>query len=362
MPGRPIISANECPTECISEFVDHFLNPTTFDLPAYVKDTTDFINKLSTLGDIPKDSLLVTLDVESLYTNIPHDFGIQATKRTLNKYRKSKNLKPTNASLLKLLEFVLKMNNFQFNGNNFLQTSGTAMGTKSVVGYANNALGTFEEDHVYTYMLQPLIYLRFIDDIFFVWTHGAEKLNEFIEHLNSCTSFFRFTKEVSNTMVTFLDTKVIIKNNRLITDLYQKPTDSHNYLMYDSAHPQACKDSIPYSQFLRIRRICSEEDDFIGHCLNLIRHFRRRGYPIKLLEEALHQAQSKDRNTLLQYKQEKQIETKPFYLTTTYHPHDSRLRDIVQHNWDVLGKNSSSDFLFKKPLVCGFRLSTQMMQ
>ncbi len=149
MPGRPIISANECPTERISEFFDFFLNPTTFDLPAYVKDTTDFINKISQLNIIPANSLLVTLDVESLYTNIPHKFGIQSAKLTLNKYRADPNLKPTNLSLLKLLEFVLTKNNFQFNGNNFIQLSGTAMGTKSAVGYANNAF--FEEDHIYTY-------------------------------------------------------------------------------------------------------------------------------------------------------------------------------------------------------------------
>ncbi|MCP3928543.1 MAG: hypothetical protein GY705_05515, partial [Bacteroidetes bacterium] len=138
-PSRPIISANESPTEKISEFVDHFLNPTTFDLPAYVKDTTDFLNKTKDLKDLPSNALLVTLDVESLYTNIPHNFGIQAAKCTLEKARKTRGIQPTNKSLLKLLELVLTKNNFQFNGNVFLQLQGTAMGTKLAVGYANNA-------------------------------------------------------------------------------------------------------------------------------------------------------------------------------------------------------------------------------
>ncbi len=157
-------------------------------------------------------------------------------------------------------------------------------------------------------------------------------------------------------MATFLDTKVIIKNNHIITDLYQKPTDSHNYLMYDSAHPQSCKDSIPYSQLLRIRWICSEESDFLGHCFNLIRHFTQRGYPLKLLEESLFHAQQHDRIGLLQYKKPDQSpDQNKLFLTTTYHPHDSRLRDIVRNNWDILGKNNTTNYLHNKKLVCGFR-------
>jgi hypothetical protein len=75
-PGRPIISANGCPTEKISQFVDHFLNPTTTSLKSYIKDTTDFLSKLQRLNNLPSGCLLVTLDIVSLYTNIPNDDGI----------------------------------------------------------------------------------------------------------------------------------------------------------------------------------------------------------------------------------------------------------------------------------------------
>ncbi|KAI8513414.1 hypothetical protein Bbelb_100530 [Branchiostoma belcheri] len=70
-PGRPIISANECATERISEFADFHLRPLVQRLPSYIKDTTDFLQKLHTLGKIPSTAKLVTLDVSSLYTNIP---------------------------------------------------------------------------------------------------------------------------------------------------------------------------------------------------------------------------------------------------------------------------------------------------
>jgi hypothetical protein len=49
-------------------------------LPSYIKDTTDFIKKLQNFSNIDTNSYLVTLDVSSLYSNIPHDEGINACK------------------------------------------------------------------------------------------------------------------------------------------------------------------------------------------------------------------------------------------------------------------------------------------
>ena len=84
IPGRPRVSSCGSPTENISRFVDHFLQPLTRDLPSYIRDTTDFLQKLRELPALSSESLLVTLDVSSLYTNIPHDEGINACEEFLN--------------------------------------------------------------------------------------------------------------------------------------------------------------------------------------------------------------------------------------------------------------------------------------
>jgi len=86
-PGRPILSANDCPTERISTFVDHFLRPIVAQTKPYIKDTTHFINILRSYNNLPPDNLIVTLDVESLYTNIPNREGIDAVSDFLNQYR-----------------------------------------------------------------------------------------------------------------------------------------------------------------------------------------------------------------------------------------------------------------------------------
>ena len=83
LPGRTIVSSWGSPTENISCFVDYFLQPITRALPSYIRDTTDFLQKLRELPALPPESFLVTLDVSSLYTNTPHNEGINACKEFL---------------------------------------------------------------------------------------------------------------------------------------------------------------------------------------------------------------------------------------------------------------------------------------
>ena len=166
----------------------------------------------------------------------------------------------------------------RFNKNHFLQIAGTAMGTRVAPTYANIFMSDFENRHVYTYDKQPLLWVRFIDDIFLVWTHGESELNKFITHLNSVHNTIKFTSEFSSKKVNFLDTWAIIHSDGTIkSDLYTKPTDSNNYLTYDLAHPPHCKRGFPSGQFLRLRRICSDDDSFIKHSIVKGKHFIRRG-------------------------------------------------------------------------------------
>ena len=111
-PGRPIVSSNNHPTERISQFVYFHLNPLVCTIPSYVKDTTDFLNKLAVFNRLPDNALLVTLDVTSLYANIPHNEGIDACRYFLQK-RTNKHI-PTE-TICDLIRIILTMNNFTFN-------------------------------------------------------------------------------------------------------------------------------------------------------------------------------------------------------------------------------------------------------
>ena len=357
-PGRPIVSGNGCPTERISQFVDFFLQPTVKTLPSYVKDTTDFLKKLENFTDIPPGSFLVTMDVSSLYTNIPNLEGIEAAKLALINAGHH-GFKPTISSLCTLLEKVLTMNNFDFAGRHFLQVGGTAMGTKVAPSFANTYMGWFENQFVYTYPIQPLIWVRYIDDIFQIWTHGIEEFRKFEKHLNQVVESIKFETDISPIEVHFLDVTVKIDDGHLETSLYTKPTDAHNYLSYNSCHPRNCKKAIPYSQFLRVRRICSNDDDFVKHSKELARHFLRAQYPADLVQEAFVRAYDKERRLLLHPPLKTTLIDEDIipeiFLISTYHPSGSFLDKIIRKNWDLLDRSSSTRSILNWKITKGFR-------
>ena len=105
------------------------------------------------------------------------------------------------------------------------------------------------------------IWVRFIDDIFLIWKGDIDSLTKFIDNLHKAALSIKFTHEISTNSVNFLDMTVLKdRQGNISTDVYHKPTDTHPYLHWISAHPPYLKQSIPYSQALRLRRICSSTD------------------------------------------------------------------------------------------------------
>lgn len=110
--------------------------------------------------------------------------------------------------------------------------------------------------------------------VFFIWPHTSEDLNSFIERLNEFHPTIKFTSEQNNERINFLDTTVIKeKDGTTYTTLYTKPTDVNTYLHYNSNHPPHQKRSIPYSQALRIRRICKRTEYFEVHTQRMHKKF-----------------------------------------------------------------------------------------
>ena len=74
--GRPIVSDVCSESYKISEYIDHFLKPLASKHESYLKDTSDFLNKLKQV-QVNSESLLITMDVSNVYTNIdPHEGGM----------------------------------------------------------------------------------------------------------------------------------------------------------------------------------------------------------------------------------------------------------------------------------------------
>ena len=243
--------------------------------------------KLRNMPDLPPGALLVTFDVTSLYTNIPHEDGITACERALQTRTVQE---PPTADLVQLIRYILTKNSFTFSDQHFLQIHGTAMGTRMAPSYANIFMGSLEHRILTQTSRTPEVWWRYIDDIFAIWTHGEAHLEHFLQEINQAHLTIKFTAEWSHESVSFLDTRVKLRDGQVTTDLYCKPTDTHQYLAMDSCHPAHCKDAIPYSQALRLRRICSTADDFNRRTEELKDYFSRRGYDLTFVQEQINRA------------------------------------------------------------------------
>ncbi len=348
--GRPIISGNGGPTEKISAFVDEHIKGYVKEFPSYVRDTTDFISKIENYHS-ENEIILLALDVSGLYTNIPNQEGKMAVNRTL--VEKNYEGKVSRQSLMRLLDCVLHKNNFDFYDKHYLQIGGTAMGSSVAPSYANIFMGYLEKRLLENAPHKPDVYLRFIDDIFCVFSSGMQSVDEFIEYMNSAHHSIKFTAEKSKEQMPFLDTlvKVDKQTNTIYTELYTKDTDTHNYLSFDSCHPKHCKTGGPYGEFLRIRRNCTKLEDYDKHSLLRMQDYQRRGYPENILTEARNKARNLDRKTLFQKKDKTNKNSGRIPCILTWNPANPDMKSILDKHWHLLELCDNKEAFAQKPLI-----------
>lgn len=350
----PVVSSVNSHTEKISAYVDDYLRPLAERLPSYIRDTTDFIKRLRALGKLPKNSLLVTLDVSSLYTNVDTDEGLTIVREELEK---SGQNNPSAETITLLLEKVLKLNNFTFRDLNYIQIKGTAMGTRAVPNFANVYMGRFEDRFVYqaNWYEYVLDWIRFIDDIFMIWNEDSNSLKEFITHLNNAVPSINFTHEISKSQVNFLDTTITKNENGDVeTDVYQKPTVTHRYLHWTSAHPPHLKRSIPYSQALRLRGIISDTKKLRTRITEYAEFFAACGYNRGEVLEQMQKVLLKSQEQCLEIRENKELRNRtPF--VTTYNPHTTYIAEIAHRHWGFLKSKERLSRIFAEPPLVAYR-------
>ena len=314
VPRRPVISNCGTPTKKMSEFLDHHLQPVVKGGKSYVNDTNHFFEKLKELGNVPPNAILVTADVVSLYPSIPHDAGLKALHEKLEE-RNDKSV-PT-ADLVNMADFVLKNNYFEFDSCIKQQISGTAIGTKFAPPYACIFMDKVESAFLESENTKPWVWMRYIDDIFFIWTESEDELEGFLQRLNAFHPNLKFTHDKSKVSINFLDVTVSINGEEFETDLYCKPTDCHQFLEFNSAHPIHNKKSIVCSQGLRIKRLCSKKDTFEKHLESLRSWFGKCGYPKELVDNQIRRVLERKPKQLFESRTKTGTGVP---LVVTYHP------------------------------------------
>ena len=172
---------------------------------------------------------------------------------------------------------------------------------------------------------------------------------------------YYFTHEISDSSLSFLDIQLSVQpdSNVLSTSVFYKPTDSHSYLLFSSSHPPATKNSIPYSQFLRLRRICSDDHDFLAQAHHMTAFFTSRSYPADIIREAYNRACATSRAQALTPKPTSDTEDRPV-LTMVYHPHNLPVKNILLKNFHILQKDPKLSTVFRKPPLVAYKRDTSL--
>jgi len=352
-PMRTIVNGMNTPTERLAELAEYELNEFVTSSPSYLRDTTDFINKLKDIPTpIPEDTLLFCFDVCKLYPSVPKEEGIEACRIGLN--NRSNKIIPTE-EVIKMIEVVLNNNNFNLGDKHYIQKKGIAIGSKLGKNFACSYMRTWDEK-LKQFHQQPIFYKRFIDDGFGLWTGGEKNLISFANFANTIHSDIKIELRYSRTRIEFLDTVVTLENGKVHTSLYKKPTDKQLYLYKTSNHPPNTKSGLAYGLGLRIKRICDREEDYQKHRGELKQQLRKRGYSSKEIERQLRKVDILDREALLQIqsiKAEEKEQRVP--LLITYSKQLPNIHSIVRKHMNILYRSEKMKEVFPSPPIIAYR-------
>ena len=157
------------------------------------------------------------------------------------------------------------------------------MGTKMAVSFANIFMAKIETDVINRSPHKPIIWKKYIDDIFSLWNINKEAISYFTELANSFHPTVKFTSEISDSEITFLDT-CVYKGNRFqkhsILDVrtHFKPTETSQYTYFNSCHPPGIRKGFIKGEALRLLRTNSSKAKFEENIALFKQRLRHRGY------------------------------------------------------------------------------------
>ena len=307
--GRPIVATYSSPVRFIDKYLTALTAPILALIPGSLRDTKDLVTLLTAPFTPPLsiNAVVVTADVDGLYPNVPWDDAINAavefyhSKRDfLREYAVSHHLPPPPSAALfaENLSLVLKDNYIHFKNKAFFhQESGTAMGMCISVYLANAYMYQITRPHIEKVGGPVRLFLRYIDDILVIFDGATpEDIAKFFKDISN--EFISYTIDVPRLEQAFLDIYVFIDPETRLMGFrpYWKATASGSYLSPMSCHPPHIIKAVPFSQFLRLRRISSSKELFQAASQRLSRDLKRSGYSKQLIADSISRAETYDWN------------------------------------------------------------------
>ena len=348
-PTRVYISGIGTATEGIAGLVEEELKEGVEAQQSYVQDSADFLRRLEEVGKLGEDETMFTIDVVGLYPSVPREEAREAMRRNLDGRRMKKI--PTD-DLLELADLVVDCNEFMFEERRYLQTEGTAIGSRLGKNYACSYMGEWEVEamkrSVEQLKKEPRAWYRFVDDVYGIWSGPREEFEQFVKICNGIHKRIKVTYKVCREEAIFLDIKICRgENGDLQTELYVKATDRTRYLHKESDHPAHVKNGIAKGQARRLRRICSHDEDYKKYAERVKEKLVSRGYgelQVKKEMEKGLRVSKEDARRRVEKKEDERIN-----FVTTYSAYLPNVGRILKKHGHILKKDGLEKYVEKEP-------------
>jgi hypothetical protein len=277
-PFRIIVSSINTALYFLASYLQDIIMTSIPEPKSHINNSFDLYKVLNG-KHIEENEVLFSLDVASLFTNIPIELAIRGVLNRWNFI--ALNTRIPKEEFVGALEFVLTSTFFMFDGTIYKQLFGTPMGSPLSPIIADIVMQDLEDSPMGSIDLNISTYYRYVDDIFLVAPES--NIERILETFNKLHDRIKFTCEKeTNRSLSFLDLLIQVKNNSIIVDWYQKETFSGRTLSFFSNHPLCQKIGVIYNLIDRALLLSHP----IYHKKNLekcIQILTDNGYPLDII-------------------------------------------------------------------------------
>ena len=299
VPMRPITSGIGSAPHRLAK---HLAKPLTQCLgvmsPTHLKNSADLLQKLKNVAHWGKK--MVSFDVKSLFTNVSVDGAMRALRKVLD--LADVELPVPKEDYIKLVGLCVKFGSFEFQGEEYTQINGLAMGSPLSAVLANLYMELLEKEDYLPILGDSVSMFRYVDDMI-AFIPDETNVEDLLGELNGVEPAIQFTcEEEKDDKIPFLDVVIIRSAQGLKFSVHRKPTNKDDFVHYFSSHSEGTKRGIVIGFFLRAYRICSpeylqEEIDYITKTFiklrfpeSLVVILQRKAQKIKCRAGMQHQA------------------------------------------------------------------------
>lgn len=292
IPMRPIVSCIQSPLYNLSKFLADILTNIAGKNEFYIKNSWQFKNFINNCV-VPENYKLISLDVVSLYTNIPIDLARETIIKKWILIEEYTTL--TLPAFIEALELTLTSTYFQFKDTFYKQKFGCAMGSPISSVIAQLVMEDLEETVIEQNNLNLPFFKRYVDDC--ITAVLANNEQNILQCFNNFHNKLQFTLEIeNNNSINFLDLTLIREKDKILTKLYTKPTCSGRYMNYKSIQPYMYKKSVISGYADRAINLTSPvfRTEIVGSAKQKLIN---NGYPINLINKIFKNRLHKAYNT-----------------------------------------------------------------